>query len=179
MRRGERGEQVQGFPVHFFLLFFVLSTNHMFSLLRILTTCHHPPPLTPPTAALEPSWAQMTTDVVGAQVMFFNAFFFFFFSTNLFFPSLGSIYVLTMRRQWDTTCFTPAPPHHREQLLAGWEWVPPQNGETAMPPPSQTERQRNDRTAGDEGTRGQGGSNEEAHEKKGLRDVKQRLLGRW
>jgi hypothetical protein len=54
----------------------------------------------PPTAALEPSWAQTMTDVVGAQVMFFNAFFFFFFFqlTNLFFPSLGSIYVLTMRR---------------------------------------------------------------------------------
>jgi hypothetical protein len=79
MRRGERGEQVQGFPVRFFFLFFVLSTNHMFSLLRILTTCHHPHPLTPPTATLKPSRAQMTTDVVGAQVMFFNAFFFFFF----------------------------------------------------------------------------------------------------
>jgi hypothetical protein len=61
-----------------FFFFFVLSTNHMFSLLRILTTCHHPYPLMPPTAALKPSWAQMMMDVVGAQVVFFNAFLFYF-----------------------------------------------------------------------------------------------------
>ena len=177
-RRGQwggkwkRGMSARACGTFFLLLFFVLSTNPMFSLLRILTMCHHPHPLTTPMAALKPSWAQMMMDVVGAQGMFFNAFSSFFVSsTNLFFPSLGSIYIL-MRWLWDTTHLTPPLWTTAHGVGMGATSKQQDNSNAATKPNGMTMGWLDDWR--------QGGNNEEAKQmKKGPRDVVWHLLGPW